>query len=259
MNEGGEPGTKQQRWDKETQGLGGPEKEKEKDAMRVAKFLLAAVIVVGLTSTASAVNQVWWEATPNNADSSVVGQGAGQTLALECAANAARCEWSVTMFLTNTEILFSWGSDLAVSDPTIHVKDFQYEEWFLDMQGNGYYYPFTDPSLTTTVNGGVSDAGAFTLGQANPFTYPLFSFTLSKDKGTNWVPGLTGLSTFTSVMNWGGTQPNVWVEFGANAQINASSVGAAPASDVITINNVPEPATLALLGLGAFCLIRRRR
>ncbi|MFQ5412302.1 MAG: hypothetical protein ACE5EC_08380, partial [Phycisphaerae bacterium] len=52
--------------------------------MRLARFVLAAVLVVGVISTANAANFVWWEAVGNNADSTVVGQGMGQNLDLEC-------------------------------------------------------------------------------------------------------------------------------------------------------------------------------
>ncbi len=238
--------------------------------MQMARLIGVAVVVAGCAPAAQAVNYVWWEATPNNAQSSITGQGIGQNLELECAENAAWCGWSVTMFLANDENLFSWASDLAIVEPTLHVTSFQYETWYCGGSGkNCYFYPFWPVAgNTTTVNGGVHDAGAsYPFGSGVvPYSqsyygvpYPIFSFTLEKLKGASWTPGLSEITTFTSGLQWTGTNPEVWVQFGANPAINATPIGAAPAGPVITVLNVPEPASAALLGLGLLFLVGRLR
>ncbi len=235
--------------------------------MDAARLLLIAVAAGAFVPEAHAVNYVWWEAVPNNAQSSVTGQGIGQTLELECAENAARCAWDVTMLLGNDDFLFSWASDLAIVEPTLHVTDFQYETW-INIGKHAYFYPFPDVNWVTTVNGGVHDAGASYLWGLGVYPYAqsyygvpwlLFSFTLEKLKGASWTPGLSEITTFTSGWQWTGTNPEVWVQFGANPVINATPIGAAPTGPVITVLNVPEPASAALLGLGLVFLVSRLR
>ncbi len=234
--------------------------------MQMARLIGVAVVVTVCAPAAQAVNYVWWEASPRNADSSVINMGLGQTLELECAENAARCEWDVTMFLANDEIWFWWATDLIPYDPTLHVTGFQYETWIPAPQGP-YFYPFENINPNTTVNGGVHDAGAFTLGYgAVPYPqsyygvpYSLFSFTLAKLKGASWTPGLSEIRSINGFGGWGPPPPELWVHFGANPVINATTFGVMPAGPVITVLNVPEPATAALVGVAVVCLAWRGR
>jgi hypothetical protein len=49
------------------------------------------------------------------------------------------------------------------------------------------------------------------------------------------------------------------ITYGGNPTVIPGEPGSASAGPVITINSIPEPATLSLLGLGVITLIRRRR
>lgn len=229
--------------------------------MHPARMILIAVVAGTFVPEARAISAVWWEATPLNASSSVTNMGLGQNLDLSCAGSRAVCEWDVTMFLFNGETIYGWGSDLAASDPALHVTGFQYESWW---PTQGVHYPFDNVNSGTTVNGGIHDAFAFTLtnngapaSQSNYYQngYPLFSFTL---RGDSLPLGYTHMTTFTNAAQWGGMNPEVWVQFGGNPLINAAQTGVGPAGPVISVF-VPEPATAALVGVAVICLARRVR
>ncbi len=239
--------------------------------MKVATVLLTAVLVVGLVSTASAVNKVWWEAVPKTADSFVTQQGEGLGLELQCGVDAlpTRCEWNITMYLRNDQGISGWANDLATTpdDDTLFVKDFEYLSWFAQ-KTSGFYYPFSYVNYNATAGSGdalLTGAAGFLLGTVGPPPasyypngFPLIRFTLSKSKEPGAEGGWTDVHTTVGAWEWGSDTGTTMVQFGDNAPISGVDGTLAP-NAVIRVNNVPEPATLALLGLGALCLIRRRR
>ncbi len=241
--------------------------------MKAAQVLLAGTVIVAPASTAKAVNMVWWEAEPKNADSLVLQQGEGLNLDLQCGVDGAPlptgCEWDITMYLRNDQGISGWANDLGTSpdDDTLFVTHFEYlTKW---NPKSLYYYPFDYPNYAATTGSGdalLTNTAAFTLGtqgpplpQYYPNGYPLLEFTLSKDKYPEWIPGWSDIHTTIGAWEWSGDTEDIWVQFGDNDPINANTAGASPAGPVISVSNIPEPATIALLGLGAMLLPRRRR
>jgi hypothetical protein len=237
--------------------------------MNAARILLAAVVVVGLVSTANAVNKVWWEAEPLNADSFVTQQGEGLSLDLQCGLGPVpvRCEWNVTMYLRNDQGISGWANDLGTmpDNDFVFIKEFEYMTWYSFKEYTGYY-PFYYPNYAATPGSGdalLTGTAAFTQGTVGPPPawypngWPLLRFTLSADSTLGWVYGWNAIHTTIGAWEWSGDTEDVWVEFGDNAPINANTAGATPAWPVIDLW-IPEPATITLLGLGALFLARRR-
>ena len=231
--------------------------------MKVARVLMVGLAVMSLSTAANGAYSVWWEATagPGVPGGGSLG-GPGEVLKLTCDVSPGPCTWTVKMFLevgpTDTPII-GWGHDLLGSpadDGKVAVTNAFYKGPFTTFSN-----PFGNPANFEAAFGGAPDliintfaaAGAAGVG---PGVHNILEFTLEKDKAQ---PDFN-VSVITSTVNFGawadinGSVPNI--NFAGNA-IDAN-VGAATGT-VIQINNIPEPGTVALLGLGAIALIRRRR
>jgi hypothetical protein len=242
--------------------------------MNATRILLAGIVTFAIASTAKAVNMVWWEAVPNNSDSLVLQQGEGLNLDLQCGQDGAppptSCEWEITMYLRNDQGLSIWANDLGTvpDDDSIFVEDFEYMTWYAPPEGPGYYYPFNYVNNAAVAGSGdalLTGTSAFYIGFVGPPPawypngYPLLRFTLSKDGTQGWEPGWTDIHTTIGYLGWDGT-PDVFFQFGDNDPIPVGSPGGqSPAGPVISLFNIPEPATIMLLCLGALFLTRRRR
>jgi hypothetical protein len=239
--------------------------------MNPARILLAAVVITGLQSTASAVNKVWWEAVPKNANSLVLQQGEGQRLELVCGDGTPvpeRCEWNVTMYLRNDQGISGWANDLGTMPDidALFVKDFEYMSWYDIGKGPPYYYPFDYVNVAATPGSGdalLTGTAGYNLWTAGPPPawypngYPLVRFTLSFDTTQEWFLW-NDIYTTIGAWEWSGDTEDVWVEFGGNAAVNANTAGVMPANPVMRVW-IPEPATISMLALGAMFLARRRR
>jgi len=243
--------------------------------MRKLTFVCVALAGLSVAQSASAITQVWFEAAGSNPASSVVTQGLpGNTLALSCnaAAPGTRCEWLVTV-MANTPVtdagILAWAQDFGSPNaPKLRIKSLNVNtaNWTLGVS-NGQPGP---------AGGGPDNLWIGAQGQRGTpgadGTYQLATFVLSKIKPT--VPQTP--QTWAVFTNVGG---NEWgcdigdatggaacdanssypiVQFGANAPISAEG-GGAPQLPVIVGVNIPEPATLSLIGLGLLGLLRRRR
>lgn len=240
--------------------------------MKAVKILsLAAALSLAVNSMASAVGVVWFEAqamTPNGTSDGLQGDGLGRGLKVDCdVTQGLRCDWLVTVFYQNFDGgAFGWALDVGTledSDGKLLIKEINVP---------------TSPLATTVDPGFLNNELEFTPGSLilnangnNPTgapagTYLLMQFVLSKNKRpgefqqTSIYAGV-GLSEFGGNDTGGGYE---LISIGGSQQFEGSNGefwpdNALTDSPILVINNVPEPATIGLLGLGLLTLVRRRR
>jgi len=220
------------------------------------KVFVAAIAMLGLVTTANAADTAWFSL--ENAPAGVTANLVDGQLQIE--KDDGLAPNPVTLVIgynfTNTNIyssglMSSWSISLSSPDAGLSIGGLTYDlaggydsqllggsgaspGTFLDSFGQG----------STSQSGGVGLVG---------------TFELIIDKGIFAGPynifGAFGGSEqiYDSGYAWfGAVGPNVSDIYGTIG----TSFGALP---VITITNIPEPATIGLLGLGVVALIRRRR
>lgn len=224
--------------------------------MKVSKFLVAALVVVGLSSMASAVNQVWFQAVPAEGSAGIVSQGPGQVANLSCL--GGRCSWDVSMMLQSDESLSGWSQDII--GPQLPTPD--------KLRVKSFTYPPTPPnpfSAHDTPQIGLSPnlvlgAGSLTaVGQvAPPGLHEIFRFRLSKNMAPNNPFPTQVIQTRVGDFEWSNAAGNYpLISFAGGPAVPGAATG--DLFPIIIIQKIPEPATLGLLSLGLLGLIRRRR
>jgi len=141
---------------------------------------------------------------------------------------------------------YGWQINTATPGATYDV----YATWVIDRQLSPYWQYANSAADFTVVNGSIVSQG-----WPDWNIIPIGSTTsVTVDQSVNAAGfdyderGWFKLATITA----NGPQVSVILT-------NFSSAEGPVLADAILINEVPEPATLALLGLGAFALIRRKR
>jgi len=238
----------------------------------IGSILMAVLLVAVAAADARATAFVWYStANVNGNGTDVVAGGAeGSQLALSCDTSlAGGCSWTIDMNVrTSITNWISWATNLTTQDLTkglvisnpVVIADGgpgsggspAFDQDFAGTGGAG-------PNLLTNSLGARSSVG-IAVG-----SYKLIRFTLSKPTDPGDLGGAT-ISANNATSTGGGATNIRWSKTGIPSTEAVSYAGAANVNGtdnttrlpVITVTNIPEPATIGLLAIGGLALIRRR-
>lgn len=228
--------------------------------MKKNLFMLVALAgAFAMPAASQGAAHVWFELS-NAGTSGVVQTGGGpdQTLILEKPSDPGIYTFEVTMYANINLGILGHSTDLgALPGENVSAGPFAGHDPGAIFFTN---FPGTQPPEAGTF---ADDFGSSVIGQYNGPNSELGSLTITIDK-TGGPIGDILIFARVGGLGWGDTSadgapdvyygPNGFVDGNPNLQVPA--FGNLP---VIQIVQVPEPATLSLLGLGVLALIRRRR
>lgn len=222
--------------------------------MKVVTRVLAVAAVLAMASAANADTLVWFSASAPAGGGGIDNPGGpGQVLQLNCDDTVTTtCSWTITLAFQNAqgdELLAGWAVDLDTRESIsgkVGVSNFAYAS-------NNFVSHA--PAVPTLGNGPmlIRNADGLDLSGGGSAGGVLASFTLTKHKTAGDLNS-TDIYMTSGGVEWAG-------QFGTYPNINGVFEGGAAGNDlgnVIHIRNFPEPSSIALLGLGALALIRRR-
>jgi hypothetical protein len=236
--------------------------------MKVMKrTILSMGVVAALAANTYGAGQVWYSATGLNPQSTVGASGPGQTLQLGCDKTlpGTTCAWDVALhYDTQDGGQTGWALDLfqpnaggpfSVTNAVATANPISAGGTTPGAPGQAFGTPGFDPRILW---GDISGTNA--APPAAAANYIVMTFTLSK---TGVDAAVHNLTAWIGGGAFGGNDDpltgNEIVQIGPNAPVDGGPTGVELPLPVITVTNVPEPATLSLLALGAIALIRRRK
>lgn len=226
--------------------------------MKVAMRVMAVAAMLAMASAAKADTAVWFMASAPAGGAGIDAQGSpSSVLALSCdATGPAVCTWTISIAFQNDggdSPLLSWASDLVLEQASVGKIDIVPGSFAYNAgAGFGSHAPAAGPSINQGTNLLVNANGLDTsfVGVSGG---TVASFTLRKTKTAgNINTDLVGHQA--GGVEWSNSD-------GAYPTINGfveGGVAGTPLGAALSIRNFPEPSSLALLGLGALALIRRR-
>ncbi|MEZ7968683.1 MAG: PEP-CTERM sorting domain-containing protein [Rubritalea sp.] len=128
--------------------------------------------------------------------------------------------------------------------------------------GEGKYFVLqTETTIDVSING-FGEAGQVDIANYNIVGTPLAGAGGGAAAGNNvafvWFPGLVG-SSLTTVDFYGAVSNVDWILPADGGTLTFTNITGSPQQANFTIQPIPEPSSIALLGLGAFGLLMRRR
>lgn len=228
--------------------------------MKKFNVFVATIALLAATTAASAVDTAWFSLEGGTVLNSSQGPGAALVIEKNLDTVTLTIGYNVS---SGSGALAGWA--IAITSQQTPGKSVSVDGF--TRLGAGYNIPTGGNAPVSLSGGGTFDIGAGAIN-ADGTTGLVFTFELTidgkTDQSTTDIFGSFGTSeqVRSDGVQWYGTVgPNagsgglgdpVGVVYG----YAGTSFGSLP---VISITNIPEPATLALLGLGVVALIRRRR
>lgn len=230
-------------------------------------YLLVGFLLVGATTGSARGDLVWAQAVPNSPGASVISQGPIQTLSLGCnPLPGQQCLWDITIMMDSEgHRAYSWALD---------VETRAQDTGRIAVQGSFFFPPSAinegthAPNVLNGANGKMIK-GPYGYSLDGPTgTFELAQFTLAMNQSpggeSSTLPIYAGVGQF----EFGGDGPNGYntVRIGPNARRVGDWRFNPGTGDTlleplpfIQIQNIPEPATIALLGLASSFMVARRK
>lgn len=229
--------------------------------MKLGRIISGSVVLALAANAYAFPGAVWFEAVPTSPNAGVEAQGPGQAALLTCDKLVAPCSWNLTLKYQTDGGAGGWALDLgtALAGEKINVSNVLVAANVLT---SGTISQGTTPNAAGILAEGQGGASGAAAG-APAGTYDIATYTLTKGPGTNL--GVYDILAAIGAVEFGGNDQDGYeiVAIGPNPgrlgySLGGASAGGYESLPVITIRNVPEPSSLALIGLGALALIRRR-
>lgn len=226
--------------------------------MKVAMRVMAVAAMLAMASAAKADTAVWFMASAPAGGAGIDQQGGpGQTLLLSCdASGPAVCTWTISIAFANDpgdSPIVGWASDLVMGQEAVGKIDIVPGSFAYNA---GAGFPVHTPAAGPAINNGtalLTNANGSDTSFVGQSSGTLASWTLRKTKtaGNINIDTIGHVSGNLEWANADGGYPNI------NGVLEGGGAGNVLGAAMV-IRNFPEPSSLALLGLGALALIRRR-